>query len=204
MAKAAPEPEKTAAEGEATPAKAASPWPALIAVIVLMPAISYATAEFLLLPKLRGLLSTEAVQTSGAKPEKKEAAHAAPAKGGHGAAAKSKGGHGGGHGKSEEGAGEASYDFENVIVNLSGSMGTRYLKTSFTTLGSNPELSSIMTENKKQLLDVTISVLSSRSLADLEAPGAKNIVRNDLLANLNQALKSDVVEQIYFTEFVVQ
>ena len=34
--------------------------------------------------------------------------------------------------------------------------------------------------------------------------GSKNVVRNDLMANFNQALKSDLISQIYFSEFVVQ
>ena len=83
-------------------------------------------------------------------------------------------------------------------------MGTRYLKTSFTTLSENPDLKKLIDENKKQLLDVALTVLGTRSMADLEQPGAKNVVRNDLMANFNQALKSDLVSQIYFSEFVVQ
>ena len=180
MAKPASPPE--AAEA-AAPAKAASPWPALIAAIILMPAISYATAEFLLLPKLRGLISQSTVEAHSDKDE-----------GSHGA-----------HGRGKEGAKtEVSFDFDNVVVNLSGSMGTRFLKASFTTLGTNPDLPKVLAERKKQLLDVAINVLSSRTMADLEAPGAKNVVRNELLANFNQALKSDLVEQIYFTDFVIQ
>ncbi len=192
MSKAASPPPEAAADAAAT-AKGASPWPALIAAIILMPAISYATAEFLLLPKLRALVAQQAVDGHA---EGGEAGHAAPS--GHGAKAE----HGG---KGNEGAkAESSYDFDNIVVNLSGSLGTRFLKANFTTLGSNPKLPEIMAEKKKQLLDVAINVLSSRTMADLEAPGAKNVVRNELLANFNQALKSDLVEQIYFTEFVIQ
>jgi flagellar FliL protein len=186
MSKPAAPAEAAAAENAAAP-KGASPWPALIAAIILMPAISYATAEFLLLPKLRGLISHETV---AANTESKS-------EGGHG---------GGGHGKGgkEGGKGEVSYDFDNVVVNLSGSLGTRFLKASFTTLGTNPDLPKVMAERKKQLLDVAINVLSAKTMADLESPGAKNVVRNELQANFNQALKSDLVEQIYFTDFVIQ
>ena len=183
MAKTPSPTEAAAAEAAAAP-KGASAWPALIAAIILMPAISYATAEFLLLPKLRGLISKQTVEANSEKSE---------------------GGHSGHAGKGKEGGkGEVSYDFENIVVNLSGSLGTRFLKANFTTLGSNPELPKIMAERKKQLLDVAINVLSSRTMADLEAPGAKNVVRNELQANFNQALKSDLVEQIYFTDFVIQ
>jgi flagellar FliL protein len=83
-------------------------------------------------------------------------------------------------------------------------MGTRYLKVSFTAFSSNPDLQKIITDNKQQLLDVAINTLSSRTLAELEVAGAKNMVRNDLIGNFNQALNSDVISQIYFSEFVVQ
>ena len=114
-------------------------------------------------------------------------------------ACKGKEGKGGG----QEG-GKFSCDFENVVVNLSGSLGTKYLKTSFTFTSSSADLKKIIEENKKRMLDVAITVLSSRSLADLEVPGSKNVVRNDLKARFNDALQSDLIEQIFFTEFVIQ
>ena len=205
MSDKAPEAEKPAdGAAPAAAAKAPSPWVPIIAVCVLMPAISFATTQFLLLPKIRGAVLEQKVIAHAAKPEGK-----GEAKKGHGEAAK--GGHGKEeHGKKGEGAegagagGAFSYDFENIVVNLSGAMGTRYLKTSFTTLSDNPELKTLIDENKKQLLDVALSVLSTRTMADLEQPGSKNVVRNDLMANFNQALKSDLVSQIYFSEFVVQ
>ena len=169
------------------PAKVPSPWPPLIAVIVLMPAISFATTQFLILPKIRGAVSEPA------KP-----AHAAAADAHHPKGEKDK------HGKEGDSGGKFTYDFDNIVVNLAGAMGTRYLKTSFTTFSANPDLKSAIDENKKQLLDVAITVLGARSMADLEAAGAKNVVRNDLMANFNQALKSELIEQIYFSEFVVQ
>ncbi len=212
MAKEAPAPEKPAAEGEAAPPKAPNPLVPVIAVVVLMPAITFAMINFLLLPKIKGIVLEKKATEHAEEGAKAEGAHGAAKeeKGGHGAKPKeAKGGHGGGHGKEEKGGGGGaggafSYDFENVVVNLAGTMGTRYLKTSFTALSDNPEVKTIIDENKKQLLDVATTVLSARTLADLEQPGAKNVVRNDLMANLNQALKSDVISQIYFSDFVVQ
>ena len=202
MSDKATEPEKPAEGAAAAPAKAPSPWVPIIAVCVLMPAISFATTQYLLLPKIRGAVLEQKAIVHAAKPEGKGEAkkgRAEPAKG------KGKEEHGKGEGAEGGGAGGAfSYDFENVVVNLSGAMGTRYLKTSFTTLSDNPDLKKLIDENKKQLLDVALSVLSTRTMADLEQPGSKNVVRNDLMANFNQALKSDLVSQIYFSEFVVQ
>jgi flagellar protein FliL len=190
MAKSDPESELQ--EGAAPPpAKTPSPWVPVIAMVVLMPAITYGMTQFLILPKIRGAVG-------------EQKAHAAAA--GHGKGeAKGKGEHGKGeHGKGADTNGQFTYDFDNVVVNLSGAMGTRYLKTSFTTYSENADLKKVIDENKKQLLDVAITVLGSRTLADLEQPGAKNVVRSDLMANFNQAVKSDLINQIYFSEFVVQ
>ena len=177
-------------EATAAPAKASSPWPPVLAVLVLMPAISFGMTQFVIVPRIKGTLAEVP-----AKPE--TAVHGKePAKGGK------EGGKEGG--KGESASGKFSYDFDNIVVNLSGAMGSRYLKASFTAFSTNPDLKKLIEENKKQMLDVAISVLSSRTMADLETGGAKNILRNDLMANFNQALSSDVIEQIYFSEFVVQ
>ena len=194
--------ETPAADGAApaATAKAPSPWMPVIAVIVLMPAISFAATQFLILPRLRTVLADSKSAAAG-----KEGEHGA--KGGeHGAKADAHGSKGGEHGgKGGEGeGGKFACDFEGVVVNLSGSLGTKYLKTSFTFNSSNANLKKIVEENKKQMLDVAINVLSSRSLADLEAPGSKNVIRNDLMAHFNEALRSDLIEQIFFTEFVIQ
>lgn len=195
--------ETPAADGAApaAPAKAPSPWMPIIAVIVLMPAISFAATQFLILPRLRSVLAESKPGSAAGK----EGEHGA--KGGeHGAKADAHGSKGGEHGGKGGGGenGKFACDFEGVVVNLSGSLGTKYLKTSFTFNSSNANLKKLVEENKKQMLDVAINVLSSRSLADLEAPGSKNVVRNDLMAHFNEALHSDLIEQIFFTEFVIQ
>ena len=169
----------------------------LIVMVVLMPAISYAMMEFVFIPKIRGIAAETQVAHAA---EEGKGGHKTEHKTEHKAEAKPKGK----HGKEAEGKSGFSYDFENVVVNLAGTMGTRYLKTNFTAEGSNADLRTAIEENKKQLLDVASSVLGSRTLADLEQPGAKNVIRNDLIANFNQTLKSDLIERIFFSEFVVQ
>ena len=91
-----------------------------------------------------------------------------------------------------------------MIVNLSGTMGTRYLKTTFKVVGKDNTLRATFESNKDKLLDVTLNVLSSLSLADLEEVGAKNIIREKLINSYNQALGKKTADQVYFTDFVVQ
>lgn len=113
-------------------------------------------------------------------------------------------GHGGGHGAKDGEEGSPNYQFENVVVNLAGTMGTRYLKTTFLVTGAEPDIKTVFEANKPRLTDVTLNVLSSLSLSDLEEPGAKNVLREKLVAAYNQAIGRRVAEQVYFSDFVVQ
>lgn len=194
---AAPAPAPAAgAGGPAAPSKMAALLPVIL-VVVLAPVVSWAVAQFVILPSFEKKLN--AAMASAGEGAHGEAAHAAaPAE--HGKAAE--GGHGG---KKGEAAGPSnSYEFTNIVVNLAGTMGTRYLKTTFLVTGKDPNLREAFNRDKAKMVDVTLNVLSSLSLADLEEAGAKNIIREKLVAAYNQALGKKIAEQIYFSDFVVQ
>jgi len=106
--------------------------------------------------------------------------------------------------KGEPGAPTNTYEFSNIVVNLAGTMGTRYLKTTFLVTGTDINLQRVFESNKPKLTDVTLNVLSSLSLPDLEEAGAKNLIREKLVAAYNQALGKRVADQVYFSDFVVQ
>lgn len=202
---AAPAPEKSAPAPAADSPKssklaALKAWIPVVLAVVVAPATCWAVAEYVLLPRMEKKLT--AVVALGPEAAAEHVAAAAPAKeGGHG---EKKGGHGGKEGEGG-GAGGDTYEFTNVVVNLSGTMGTRYLKTSFVVTGVKPDtIKPAFEGNKAKLTDVTLSVLSSLSLADLEEPGAKNVLREKLVTAYNQALGSAVAEQVYFADFVVQ
>lgn len=177
----------------AAPAKkggALAQWIPLIAAIVLAPALSWAVSEYVLLPRMVKKLATVKV---GSEAPAEEHAPAAEVKEG----AKGE--------KGKEGAGNPStYEFQNVVVNLAGTMGTRYLKTSFVVTGADAKIKETFEAQKAKLTDITLNVLSSLSLADLEEPGAKNVLREKLVLAYNQALGKKVAEQVYFSDFVVQ
>jgi flagellar FliL protein len=155
----------------------------LVLSCVLAPAATWAVAEFVLLPRLKAQLVVPAASSDGTVAATPPAA--APA----------------GKGAPEA---AASYEFSNVVVNLAGTMGTRYLKTTFLVTGADPAIKSVFEGQKPRLTDVTLNVLSSLTLADLEEPGARNIIREKLVLSYNQALGRKVAEQVYFSDFVVQ
>lgn len=183
-----------AAVAAAAPAAAAGgikAWIPVIAALVLAPVATWGTVEYVLVPRLQHKLAAAA-------PGDPAASAPAPAHGGgHGAPAKGK------DGKDAKGNGP-TFEFQNVVVNLAGTMGTRYLKTSFTVTGADANIKSVFDGAKPKLTDVTLNVLSSLTLADLEEPGAKNVIREKLVMAYNQALGRKVADQVYFSDFVVQ
>ncbi len=164
-------------------------WLPAMAAVLLAPAASFAVAEFLLLPRLQAKLNAPpVVQTEGAS----ETSHGGkePAKG---------------KGHEKDAAAGENYEFTNVVVNLAGTMGTRYLKVSFIVTGIGGKgVKAIFDGQKAKLTDITLNVLSSLTLADLEEPGSKNVLREKLVAAYNQALGKRLVEQVYFSDFVIQ
>lgn len=197
MAKAAP---TTGAGPAGAPAAAATPAPATsapaaaapapggikawlpaIVTVVLAPVCTWAVCQFVVIPQLQKKIAA-APQTEATAAESGH--DFGPGKGGKDAA--------------------PNFEFQNMVVNLSGTMGTRYLKTSFLVTGADPEFKTLFETNKARLTDVTLNVLSSLSLADLEEPGAKNVLREKLVSAYNQTLGRRVADQVYFSDFVVQ
>ena len=204
-AKSEPAPPPAADKGAAADADAAKPagkgaggLVPLIAVVVLAPVLSWAVAQFVLLPQLKKELITP-LEAHGAK-----GAEAAPAEEAEPPAKEAKESKGKKGEKGEGGGSSTTYEFSNVVVNLSGTMGTRYLKTTFIVTGTDRSIHSSFESNKAKLLDITLNVLSALTLADLEEAGAKNLIREKLMGAYNQALGKKTVEQVYFSDFVVQ
>ena len=83
-------------------------------------------------------------------------------------------------------------------------MKSRYIKVSFTAYSADPEVEVRMEHEKPKLLDATLGILSSLTLAELEEAGVKNRVRNELLLAFESVLHSRIFEELYFSEFVVQ
>lgn len=188
----------------------------LIVALVLGPAISFAVAQFVLLPKFKAEVAAAVAQQNpgeGGEPGKEPAASGhgeakkpEPAKpAAHGEAKKPAGGHGEkkGEGKGVATEGPNAYKFDSVVVNLSGTMGTRYLKASFLVTGKN-NLNELFESRKPELYDVTLNLLGSLTLADLEEVGSRNLIRARLMNAYNEALGGRIVEQIYFSDFIVQ
>jgi flagellar FliL protein len=176
--------EKTNADEAPAPAAAAATgggfkaWLPLIITILIMPALAYGVTQFVLLPQLQKGLGLHGVTTSGdasSKPKKE------------GATAK-----------------QEQVVMNKLLVNISGTMGARYLLVSLTVAGTGSDFKDLMTSHDAQLRDMAMGALATKTLADLEKPDARNLIRSELLTGFNGILGDSVVSDIYLTEFAIQ
>jgi len=184
--------------------------------------------------KFEALKSGEGEGVEGAAPaagmsESKNDGHGKPAEkkdDGHGAkpAEKKDDGHGAKPAEKKEGGGHADngtpekpdknaakktksgweIDFPTVVSSLTGSLGTKYVKCTFSVVSDDAEIRQVVDENKSKLRDTVITVLRARSLADMEAVNAKTVLCSEIAANFNRALNSNTVKQIFLTELLIQ
>jgi flagellar protein FliL len=153
------------------------PWLPLLVVLVLMPALSFAMMEYLVFPRFEQRLE-ELIE--GGRPVRRD------------------------RGNADGAAALFTHTFEDVIVNVSGTLGTRYLKASFTVHSEEADLNDVIRVNRSRLLDAALASLSSLRLQDLEQPGARNFIRSELIDALNQAAGRAIIQELYFLDFVVQ
>lgn len=189
-------PDAKPADGAAKPAEAAGgggikSFLPLILNVVLMPVIAYVMTVFVLLPKMNGNVAAQA-----------KTEHAEPAEGGHGEATAepASGGKHGGGGKERVSVALPG----KVLVNVSGTAGTRYLLANLMLVGTSAELKEAVEKNDAQLRDVAGSVLATKTIADLDKPGARNLIRTELITAFNGVLGEGRIKEIFFTEFAIQ
>lgn len=186
----APKPAEGAAPAGGGGIKAMLP---LILNVVLMPVMAYVMTVFVLLPKMNSGGVTAHAKTEATEP-------AEGGGGGHGEPAKEESG-GGKHGA----GGKVSVPLSaKVLVNVSGTAGTRYLLAALTLVGANEALKESVDKSDAQLRDVASSVLATKTIADLDKPGSRNLIRTELISAFNGVLGEGKVKEIYFTEFAIQ
>ena len=91
-----------------------------------------------------------------------------------------------------------------MLVNVSGTAGTRYLVASITLVGKRADLKEKVEAADPELRDAASSILAIKTISDLEKPGMRNIIRSELIAAFNDILGKETISDIYLTEFAVQ
>lgn len=173
--------EKPKTEGGEAAAAAPAPggikaWLPLIITVVLMPVLAFGMTQFIILPQLEKNLG---VKPAGAADAGKSA-------------------------KAGADSVKQSVIMNKLLVNVAGTMGARYLLVSLSVVGSGDDFKQKMQDHDAQLRDMACGDLATKTLADLEKPGARNLIRNELITGFNNVLGDSSVTEIYLTEFAIQ
>jgi len=184
----------------------------LILTVALMPVLAFVMTSFVMVPALqKATVQARADGEKGEKGEPGDEAHGDEE--GHGQKDDAHGAKDDGHGKKDDGHGgghgggaapSKNVQFGKVLVNVSGTLGARYLLTNFTLVGKDTSISSAVEEKKDQLTDAALSTLRTKTIQELERQGAANMIRTELLSVFNNILGKGMVKELYFTEFAIQ
>lgn len=98
------------------------------------------------------------------------------------------------------------YPLKSFIVNLADKrgVGKRYLKVTMEIEVGGEEQKALVNHKVPQLRDAVLLMLSSRTIAEITTLEAKLELKQLLLARMNRAVGKNVIQRVYFTEFVVQ
>lgn len=99
---------------------------------------------------------------------------------------------------------EIVYELDTFLVNLSDPGGRRYLKVNIKLRLDNQKVVKELNDRKDQLRDRILMLLSSKRFDDIATLAGKMALKQEIMSRLNSILKEGRVEQVYFTEFLVQ
>lgn len=111
----------------------------------------------------------------------------------------------GGHSEQQGPAAKNSiFNLEPFIVNLQDNSGTRYLKLTVNLELTDGASAAELTAQATQIRDSLIILLSSKSYSDIGTVEGKYLMRDEIVARVNQFLSKGKIKTAYFTEFVIQ
>lgn len=90
------------------------------------------------------------------------------------------------------------------IVNLNEVDASRYLKLTMELEVTSEEAVKELDKRGPQIRDMAVSILSSKSFADIQGADGKYRLKEELMFGINKVLAAGQVKRIYFTAFVVQ
>ncbi|MGC8769460.1 flagellar basal body-associated FliL family protein [Calditerrivibrio sp.] len=106
--------------------------------------------------------------------------------------------------KSGEKAKTVVYSMGAIIVNLADQGVQRYLKVQIAVELDNPKLEEEVKKREPQIKDIIISVLSSKTVADVNTPQGKIALKQEIIKRSNMVLTEGEITDLFFSEFIVQ
>jgi flagellar FliL protein len=95
------------------------------------------------------------------------------------------------------------FTIEEVTVNIADTRGNRFVRAGVY-FEAQPAVLEELEANRARMVDTLGQVLSTKTLDDLTSPSIRGNLREELLGIINPTLKEGHVDNIYFTDLLVQ
>jgi flagellar basal body-associated protein FliL len=105
---------------------------------------------------------------------------------------------------------EKFYELKQLITNLGGPIKSRYINIELRMEGLAGDFEKVLEMNEHRIRDKALSIMGGYTYEDAQLDGFQERVRIDLKKSFSMVLRkyrdgeSDLIRQIYFTQFVVQ
>jgi flagellar FliL protein len=96
------------------------------------------------------------------------------------------------------------YPMDQFIVNLLSESGGRYLKVTLDIELNNAKLAAEMDTKRSLVRDIIIRTLSAKTYEEISTLKGKDRLKDEIVSKLNEVLADGRVQNIFFTDFVVQ
>jgi flagellar FliL protein len=97
----------------------------------------------------------------------------------------------------------SKFTIEEVTVNIADTRGNRFVRAGVYFEAEPPVLEELEA-NRARMIDTLGQVLSTKTLDELTAPNIRGVLREELLGIINPTLKAGHVDNLYFTDLLVQ
>jgi flagellar FliL protein len=159
----------------------------MIVVVVAAIVLAFAVSNFVVKPMLTKNKTAEVSDQPSAKEEKKDSSS-------HDS-----------HGSAEGEAGDENFfKVEGIIVNPAATGGSRYLSTTIGFELEDPGSMEAFKSREIKIRDALISILSSKTVAELSNAESREMIRRQILKYINQICQPSKADAVYFVDFVLQ
>ncbi len=98
----------------------------------------------------------------------------------------------------------ALFPLDTFIVNLADEERKRYLRVTMQIELKEGEPVEILEHRLVQVRDIILMILPTKRFQEIRSVDGKTMLRQEIMVRLNDLLKKEIINNIYFTEFVVQ
>jgi flagellar basal body-associated protein FliL len=95
------------------------------------------------------------------------------------------------------------FTLDDITVNIADTRGNRFVRAAVYFVAEPPVLEELEA-NRARMIDTVGQVLSTQTLDDLTSPNIRGTLRQQLLGIINPTLKQGHIENLYFTDLLVQ